>query len=145
MSIEADQIKKLRVRYLKCSKGDLHEGEVLNFICVDPACRTKGLICPVCQSTTHQGHQTLHLKLFLSEINKTLYNSEDSSELSGLSEYLRSLDTSKREMVKALREMVEKLAGKIKEVEQKIEKGYCSLRKIILSQVFRALFSPPSQ
>jgi len=59
----------------------------------------------------------LHLKLFLSEVNKTLYNSEDSSELSGLSEYLRSLDTSKREMVKALREMVEKLAGKIKEVE----------------------------
>jgi hypothetical protein len=64
--IEPEQIKKLRVRYLKCSKGDLHQGEVLNFICIDPNCRSKGLICPVCQSTSHEGHQTLHLKLFLS-------------------------------------------------------------------------------
>jgi DNA repair exonuclease SbcCD ATPase subunit len=135
MSIESDQIKKLRVRYLKCSKGDLHEGEVLNFICIDPACRNKGLICPVCQNTTHDGHHTLHLKLFLSEINKTLYNAEETSELSGLAEYLRSLDSSKREMIKSLREMVEQLAGKVREVEEKIEKGYCLLRKIILSQV----------
>lgn len=144
MSVEVDHIKKLRVRYLKCTKGDLHEGEVLNFICIDPACRSKGLICPVCQSTTHEGHQTLHLKLFLTEINKTLYNSEEGSDLSGLSEYLRSLDSSKREMVKSLREMVEQLAGKIREVEDKIEKGYCLLRKIILSQVIKQLRSPLS-
>jgi hypothetical protein len=69
---------------------------VLNFICIDPTCRTKGLICPVCQNTTHQGHQNLHLKLFLAEINRTLYHQEEASELSGLTEYLRSLDTSKR-------------------------------------------------
>lgn len=117
---------------------------MLNFICIDPACRSKGLICPVCQSTTHEGHETLHLKLFLTEINKTLYNSEEGSDLSGLSEYLRSLDSSKREMVKSLREMVEQLAGKIREVEDKIEKGYCLLRKIILSQVRIMLRSPPS-
>jgi hypothetical protein len=135
MSIESDHIKKLRVRYLKCGKGDLHEGEVLNFICIDPACRNKGLICPVCQNTTHEHHQTLHLKLFLAEINKTLYSAEETTELSGLAEYLRSLDSSKREMVKSLREMVEQLAGKVREVEEKIEKGYCLLRKIILSQV----------
>jgi hypothetical protein len=116
MSIEPDQIKKLRVRYLRCTKGDLHEGEVLNFICIDPACRAKGLICPVCQNTTHEGHKTLHLKLFLSEISRTLYNQDDSSELSGLSEYLRSLDSSKREMIKSLKEMVEQLAGKVREV-----------------------------
>jgi hypothetical protein len=144
MSIESDQIKKLRVRYLKCGKGDLHEGEVLNFICIDPACRNKGLICPVCQNTTHDHHQTLHLKLFLAEINKTLYSVEETSELSGLAEYLRSLDSSKREMVKSLREMVEQLAGKVREVEEKIEKGYCLLRKIILSQVLPPILSPPS-
>jgi hypothetical protein len=143
MSVESEQIKKLRVRYLKCSKGDMHEGEVLNFICIDPACRNKGLICPVCQNTTHDQHQTLHLKLFLAEINKTLYNAEETSELSGLAEYLRSLDSSKREMVKSLREMVEQLAGKVREVEEKIEKGYCLLRKIILSQVTPAIPSPP--
>lgn len=103
MNIEPDQIKKLRVRYLKCNKGDLHQGEVLNFICIDPNCKTKGLICPVCQNTSHEGHQTLHLKLFLSEINRTLYSQEESCELSGLAEYLRSLDTSKRDMLKSLK------------------------------------------
>lgn len=142
MSIEPDLIKKLRVRYLRCTKGDLHEGEVLNFICIDPACRNKGLICPVCQNTTHEGHQTLHLKLFLNEISKTLYSQDESIELSGISEYLRSLDNSKREMVKALKDMVEQLAGKVKEVEEKIENSYCLLRKIILSQVVRTLCSP---
>ena len=111
---------------------------MLNFICIDPACRSKGLICPVCQNTTHQGHQTLHLKLFLAEINRTLYHHEDTPQLSGLAEYLRSLDSSKREMLRYLKDTVEQLAGKVREVEEKIEQGYCVLRKIILSQVVYA-------
>ena len=48
MQADPDFIKKARVRYLKCQEGGLHEGEVLNFICIDPQCRQKGLICPVC-------------------------------------------------------------------------------------------------
>jgi len=74
MIIEPDQIKKLKVRYLKCSKGGLHEGEVLNFVCIDANCKNKGLICPVCQNTTHAGYQTMHLKIFLNEIAKNIYN-----------------------------------------------------------------------
>ena len=38
-------------------------------------------------------------------------------------------------MIKSLKDMVEQLAGKVREVEEKIENGYCLLRKIILSQV----------
>lgn len=92
MSSEPDFIKKVKVKYLKCKKGDMHDGEILNFICIDTACKAKGLICPVCQSTLHEGHQTLHLKVFLNEINKSLYNSEDTNEFGGLQQYLRSLD-----------------------------------------------------
>jgi hypothetical protein len=132
MNIDSEEFKKVRIRYLKCPRGDLHQGEVLNFICVDPLCSSKGLICPVCQSTTHQGHHTLHLKIFLAEVNRNLYQK---SEFCGLGSYLVSLDNTKREMVKALKEAVEQMSSRIKEVEEKIEEGYCMLRRVILSQV----------
>ena len=108
---------------------------MLNFICVDPQCKQKGLICPVCQTTSHQGYQSLHLKVFLSEIHKTIYSKSEASELAGLADYLRSIDETKKKMVKALREMVEKLAGQVRGIEQKIESNYCELRKVILAQV----------
>ena len=69
---QADFIKKTKVRYLKCREGGDHTGEVLNFICIDPTCKKKGLICSVCQIVSHSGHQVLHLKIFLSEIHKNL-------------------------------------------------------------------------
>lgn len=103
MSINLEQLKKLKVRYLKCSKGDLHQGEVLNFICIDPQCKNKGLVCPVCQATDHQHHHTMHLKMFLTEIDAALTHK---SELGGLAAYLVSLDATKRDMLKALKDTV---------------------------------------
>ena len=37
-------------------------------------------------------------------------------------------------MIKSLKDMVEQLATKVRQVEEKIDTGYCLLRKIILSQ-----------
>lgn len=76
---QVDFIKKTKVKYLKCKQGADHQGEVLNFICIDPSCNKKGLICPVCQTSYHNGHQVLHLKIFLSEIHRNLC-SADSNE-----------------------------------------------------------------
>lgn len=39
---------------MKCREGGLHDGEVLNFVCVDTKCAKKGLICPVCRMNDHE-------------------------------------------------------------------------------------------
>jgi asparagine synthetase A len=48
-------------------------------------------------------------------------------------------------MLKYLKDTVEQLAQQVRIVEDKIENGYCTLRKVILSQVTRSprsLLSP---
>jgi hypothetical protein len=48
-----DFIKKSRISYLKCTEGDLHEGEQMTLVCVEVKCTKKGLICPVCRVNEH--------------------------------------------------------------------------------------------
>lgn len=55
--VNSDYIKKSKIHYLKCDEGELHQGEVLNFVCVDSKCSKKGLICPVCRMSDHQDHK----------------------------------------------------------------------------------------
>lgn len=104
INIEEEYIKKAKVKYFKCKQGGLHDGEIMNFICIDPNCKNKGLICPVCQSTDHEGHQSMHLKIFLAEIGKQL--GTGSSGIGTVSDHLRCLETSKKEMLNVLKETV---------------------------------------
>lgn len=46
----AEDIKTRAINYLNCTLGDMHEGEQLNFVCLDSNCKEIGLICPVCRS-----------------------------------------------------------------------------------------------
>ena len=81
----------------------------MNFICIDSNCKKKGLICSVCQNSSHSGHQALHLKIFLSEIHKNLMKSNstnDEKDLLSLGEQLRRIEASKKEMEKVLKAMV---------------------------------------
>ena len=62
MSVEAnlkdeDFIKKSKLSYLKCTSGELHEGESLTLVCVESKCQKKGLICPVCRMNEHDTHK----------------------------------------------------------------------------------------
>jgi hypothetical protein len=52
-----DSLKKSRMQYMKCREGGLHDGELLNFVCVDTKCEKKGLICPVCRMNEHEEHK----------------------------------------------------------------------------------------
>lgn len=128
-------IKNVKVQYLHCPKAGLHEGEILSFICIDAACPSKGLICPICLNQEHAAHQTMHLKLFLHEIHGNIYDKSGENSLGCLADYLQSLESSKKEMLKSLKEMVVQLSEKVREVEQKIESSYMALRKTVLSQV----------
>lgn len=89
-------IKKLNLHYAKCSQGDLHTGEVMNMICVDSGCARKGLICPICRMKYHDEHEILPLKVFLEEVKKLFLETEDTTNLNNLSDYLRSIENTKK-------------------------------------------------
>ena len=63
-----DLLKQCKLRYLECQKGKLHDGEQLNFICVDSICKDSGLICSICRMEAHAKHKVFPLKMFLSEV-----------------------------------------------------------------------------
>ena len=63
-----DLLLQCKLPYLECSKGSMHDGEQLNFICVDPVCRDSGLICSICRMEAHVKHNVFPLKMFLSEV-----------------------------------------------------------------------------
>lgn len=67
--MNSDEIKERVLQYHSCPLGDLHEGEQLNLVCLDPQCKETGLICPICRTQKHQKHKVTPLKFFLSDIS----------------------------------------------------------------------------
>lgn len=61
-------IKKSKINYFNCEAKGLHEGEKLVLVCLDPECKSRGLICPVCKEENHKNHEVIHLKVFLGEL-----------------------------------------------------------------------------
>ena len=54
----------MKLRYFPCKKGGDHDGEVLNYICLEQKCKNKGLICSMCK-LNHKDHTTMPLKMLL--------------------------------------------------------------------------------
>ena len=79
----------------------------MNLVCVDSSCTKRGLICPVCRMNNHEEHQVLPLKIFLDEVKKIFMDSENSENLNSLSDYLRSIEQSRKELTNILREAAE--------------------------------------
>lgn len=113
-------------------------------VCLQPDCKSRGLICPVCKEESHKDHEALHLKVFLGELQaKLVRRPTDESEeepkdklnAKTLSEHLSALETAKKSIITNLQECVKTLAQSIKEIEKKIQEEYARIRRIILSQV----------
>ncbi len=51
--MSSEEIKKRKLNYLNCNFGELHEGEQLNYVCIENKCKEIGLICPVCKTIKH--------------------------------------------------------------------------------------------
>lgn len=51
-----ESIKGKKIQYFNCDKGNLHEGEALNYICIDEKCKNKGLMCSICLNEEHEKH-----------------------------------------------------------------------------------------
>jgi len=59
--------KAIRIKYFTCNKGQDHEGEVLNIVCIKKDCEKHGLICSMCKAE-HENHTTIPLKILLSKL-----------------------------------------------------------------------------
>ena len=65
LSLNKDlKMQSTKLKYFPCRKGNDHEGEVLNYICIEENCKEKGLICSICK-LKHASHQTMPLKMLL--------------------------------------------------------------------------------
>lgn len=83
----------------------------------------------------HEEHQILPLKIFLDEVKKLFLDSEDSESLNNLSDYLRALDSSRKELITILKDAAEAVAQEFREIEKKINENYISVRRNVLAQV----------
>ena len=98
----------------------------MSLVCVDSKCSAKGLICPVCKDTNHKGHNVMHLKFFLTELQNSLYESssgtsevfEENKKIkqSALSDNLLKLERSRKDIKNSLQETVNSLAQMVKQI-----------------------------
>lgn len=49
MNQASETIKNKKIKYFECEEGDLHQGELLNYITVDPTLFSNGIICGICK------------------------------------------------------------------------------------------------
>ncbi|KAL4436299.1 hypothetical protein ABPG74_015890 [Tetrahymena malaccensis] len=127
-------IKQSKLRYLECPKGHLHDGEQLNFICVDPVCKDSGLICSICRIEIHQKHKVMPLKIFLCEVASKMKSRQQLN--SNIDELLSQLDSLNQSILYNLKEVVESLALTIKNFETECANTIKRIREKIISQAF---------
>jgi hypothetical protein len=87
----------------------------------------------------------LPIKIFLGQVRDLLGGSHNPDELNNLGGYLRTLDSTKKELLQLLKEQINELAELYKDLEIKIESTYLALRRNVLIQVLCILFSQLSQ
>jgi hypothetical protein len=59
-------------KYPECTRGDFHNGEVLNLVCLEPKCIQQSIICGICYDQTHRDHKIRPLKLIINNSQKYL-------------------------------------------------------------------------
>jgi hypothetical protein len=68
-----------KLKYPKCDRKKEHAKEVLNFLCLTPNCKARGLMCVLCKSSSdHSGHNVQPLKTFLTRLEESLKKIENS-------------------------------------------------------------------
>lgn len=69
-------IKKSHFKYPRCQGGEMHDGEVMNLVCVDASCLNRGLICPICRMDSHDTHKIMPIKIFLEQVEEMFVGSD---------------------------------------------------------------------
>lgn len=69
-----------KLAYSKCQRGSLHDGESLNFVCLNQGCASKSLICPICKSEEHVDHEVRPFKFYVEDLWKR-FSGEQNNDL----------------------------------------------------------------
>ncbi|CAD8050421.1 unnamed protein product [Paramecium primaurelia] len=127
----SEDIKTRPINYLNCTFGDMHEGEQLNFVCLDTTCKEMGLICPVCRSQKHAKHKVIPLKIFLADISINVNGKQNQNSIDQL---LTQLDQVRAKLLSSLKETVQKMVLQIKLLEDQINLSHKNTRQRLLEQ-----------
>lgn len=82
-SFKADQLKnnmkinpkaQYKINYKTCTQDSQHDGEKMNFVCLNQDCSLQSLICSICREEQHKGHITRPLKFYIEDLKKKYEN-----------------------------------------------------------------------
>ncbi|CAD8151192.1 unnamed protein product [Paramecium octaurelia] len=127
----SEDIKTRAINYLNCTLGDMHEGEQLNFVCLDTTCKEMGLICPVCRSQKHAKHKVIPLKIFLADISNNVNGKQNQNSIDQL---LTQIDQVRTKLLSSLKDTVQKMVLQIKLLEDQINLSHKNTRQRLLEQ-----------
>ncbi|CAD8056824.1 unnamed protein product [Paramecium primaurelia] len=127
----SEDIKSRVMNYLNCPYGDMHEGEQLNFVCLETTCKEMGLICPVCRTQKHSKHKVIPLKIFLADIYTNVNAKQNQNSLESL---LEQLDQVRLKMLSSLKDIVQKMVLQIKLLEDQINLSHKNTKQRLLEQ-----------
>ncbi|CAD8057396.1 unnamed protein product [Paramecium primaurelia] len=127
----SEDIKTRAINYLNCTLGDMHEGEQLNFVCLDTTCKEMGLICPVCRSQKHAKHKVIPLKIFLADISNNVNGKQNQNSIDQL---LTQIDQVRTKLLSSLKETVQKMVLQIKLLEDQINLSHKNTKQRLLEQ-----------
>lgn len=91
-----------------------HHVSNLEYICLDPKCATKRLICSECQKNSHQDHEVMHYNVFIQLCNdktiqlKTLQSSVEEEVKKAEIKHIESLNQIKENFSSFISEIIEK-------------------------------------
>ncbi|CAD8117262.1 unnamed protein product [Paramecium sonneborni] len=112
------------MNYFACP---LHNGHFLTLVCTDRSCNEKSLICPLCEHTDHQSHNTLPIKLMIQQVDHAANHNTELSQQSILDVSL-FLDKSYNECLRAVNRFNEQLINISKVLSKKVETYYLDLK-----------------
>ncbi|CAD8062816.1 unnamed protein product [Paramecium sonneborni] len=127
----SEDVKSKVMNYLNCPLGDMHEGEQLNFVCLETTCKEIGLICPICRCQKHSKHKVIPLKTFLADLYTNVNTKQNHNSLETL---LQQLDQVRLKMLQNLKDIVQKMVLQIKLLEDQINLSHKNTKQRLLEQ-----------
>jgi hypothetical protein len=121
--MEKATVEYLPVRYADCRKGGFHEGEPMNYVCLEEGCQDACLICNFCQEESHKGHQTKTLKRFLNNIMGNI--KKTSAVKIDIPRGLQLVDSLEQDSLKAL----EGIRGDLMTLLKNVEEAICNYKQ----------------
>lgn len=101
-----------------------HDSEPMNMFCIDNECDKRGLLCALCEASSHEHHRILSLKVLLNDVSQDLEAFTNGKSMARFSagideEYLKCIQLleklGKKDQTYMVRESINNYFAKIRE------------------------------